>query len=39
MIGGGSLLEVFKKAPLPLSDLLETIARMTEAVVDLHRHR
>ena len=36
-IGGGSLLEVFKGAPLPLSDVLEMASRMTEAVVDLHR--
>jgi len=36
-IGGGSLLEVFKGAPLPLSDTLEMAARMIEAVVELHR--
>lgn len=36
-IGGGSLLDVFRNAPLPLSDVLEMASRMTEAVVDLHR--
>lgn len=36
-IGGGSLLGPFAQAPLPLSDVLEMAARMTEAVVDLHR--
>lgn len=36
-IAGGSLLEQFRNAPLPLSDVLEMASRMTEAVVDLHR--
>ena len=36
-IEGGSLLETFQKAPLPLSDLIEMMARMVQAVADLHR--
>lgn len=36
-IEGGSLLGVFKRAPLPLSDLLEISARMVQAVAELHR--
>jgi non-specific serine/threonine protein kinase/protein-serine/threonine kinase len=38
-IYGGSLLSLFGEAPLPLSDVIETAARMTEAVHDLHRQR
>ncbi|MBT9476723.1 bifunctional serine/threonine-protein kinase/universal stress protein [Polaromonas sp.] len=36
-IEGGSLLSVFKRAPLPLSDLLEIAAQMVQAVAELHR--
>ncbi len=36
-IEGGSFLAVFKRAPLPLSDLIEIAARMVQAVADLHR--
>ena len=36
-IEGGSLLDTFLKAPLPLSDLIEIIARMVQAVADIHR--
>ena len=36
-IDGGSFLQVFQKAPLPLSDLIEIAARMVHAVADLHR--
>jgi eukaryotic-like serine/threonine-protein kinase len=36
-IEGGSFLAVFKRAPLPLSELLELSARMVQAVADLHR--
>ncbi|WP_309663229.1 bifunctional serine/threonine-protein kinase/universal stress protein [Tabrizicola sp.] len=35
-IEGGSLLDVFTRAPLPLSDVLEIAARMVDAVADLH---
>ena len=35
-IEGESLLGLFKHAPLPLSDLLETAARIVQAVADLH---
>ncbi len=36
-IEGGSLLDTFLKAPLPLSDLIEIMARMVQAVADIHR--
>lgn len=36
-IPGDSLLALFRTAPLALSDLIETAARMTAAVHDLHR--
>lgn len=36
-IEGGSFLKTFQQAPLPLSDLIEIIARMVQAVTDLHR--
>ena len=36
-IEGGTLLGVFERAPLPLSDLLEISARMVQAVAELHR--
>jgi serine/threonine protein kinase len=36
-IQGGSFLQVFQKAPLPLSDVIEIAARMVDAVADLHR--
>ena len=36
-IDGGSLLSVFKRAPLPLSDLMEIAAQMVRAVAALHR--
>jgi non-specific serine/threonine protein kinase/protein-serine/threonine kinase len=36
-IDGGSLLSVFKRAPLPLSDLIEMATQMAQAVADLHR--
>ena len=36
-IDGGSFLQVFQKAPLPLSDVIEIAARMVHAVADLHR--
>ena len=35
-IGGGSLLNRFRQAPLPLSEVVETAARMAEAVHALH---
>ena len=35
-IAGGSLLAVFKSAPLALSDVLEIAARIAQAVADLH---
>lgn len=36
-IPGDSLLATFRRAPLPMSDLLEVMARMAAAVHDLHR--
>jgi eukaryotic-like serine/threonine-protein kinase len=36
-IPGGSLLALFGKAPLPLSEVLEATSRMATAVHDLHR--
>ena len=36
-IEGKSLLSLFETAPLPLSALIETAARMTEAVHELHK--
>ncbi|MFE3835698.1 protein kinase domain-containing protein [Pseudogemmobacter sonorensis] len=36
-IEGGSFLPVFKRAPLPLPDLVEIGARMADAVADIHR--
>jgi eukaryotic-like serine/threonine-protein kinase len=36
-IEGGSFLQVFQKAPLPLSDVIEIAARMAHAMADLHR--
>jgi eukaryotic-like serine/threonine-protein kinase len=36
-IEGGSFLAVFRRAPLPLSDLIEIAARMVQAVADLHK--
>lgn len=36
-IEGGSFLSVFQQAPLPLSDVIESGARMVAAVADLHR--
>lgn len=36
-IPGDSLLSLFRKAPLPLSETIETAARMAAAVHDLHR--
>ncbi len=36
-IPGGSLHRLFKAAPLPLSDLIETAARLADALHDLHR--
>jgi eukaryotic-like serine/threonine-protein kinase len=36
-IDGGSFLQVFQKAPLALSDVIEIAARMVHAVADLHR--
>jgi nucleotide-binding universal stress UspA family protein len=36
-IEGGSFLNVFQQAPLPLSDVIEIGARMVDAVADLHR--
>jgi len=36
-IPGDSLLSTFTRAPLPMSDLLEVMARMAAAVHDLHR--
>lgn len=36
-IPGDSLLATFIRAPLPMSDLLEVVARMAAAVHDLHR--
>ncbi len=37
MVPGQSLLEVFKTAPRPLSEVIELAARMTEAVHELHK--
>jgi non-specific serine/threonine protein kinase/protein-serine/threonine kinase len=36
-IPGGSLLELFKTAPRPLSEVIEVAARMTAAVHELHK--
>ena len=36
-IEGGSFLAVSRRAPLPLSDVIEIAARMVQAVADLHR--
>ncbi len=36
-IDGGSLLAIFMTAPLALSDLIEIMARMVQAVADIHR--
>lgn len=36
-IDGGSFLEVFEKAPLPLAEVVEIVLGMTRAVADLHR--
>ncbi|MFM2356836.1 MAG: hypothetical protein RLZZ528_2572 [Pseudomonadota bacterium] len=36
-IPGGSMFERFRKAPLPVSDVIETAARMAAAVNELHR--
>jgi len=36
-IPGGSLLELYKTAPRPLSEVIETAARMTAALHDLHK--
>ncbi len=36
-IEGESFLKTFARAPLPLSDLIEIMARMVQAVADLHR--
>ena len=36
-IAGGSLLDLFRTAPRPVSEVTETGARMAEAVHDLHR--
>ena len=38
-IEGGSLLSVFMRAPLPLSDLIEIAAQMVHAVAELHCQR
>lgn len=38
-IPGDSLLSTFQRAPLPMSDLLEVMARMAVAVHDLHRQQ
>jgi nucleotide-binding universal stress UspA family protein len=38
-IDGGSFLQVFQQAPLPLSDVIEIGARMVAAVADLHRQQ
>lgn len=39
MIPGGSLFQYFKRAPLPIDDVLEMTARMAAAVHDLHRQK
>ncbi len=36
-IPGGSMLQEFRKAPLPVSEVIEMAARMAAAVHDLHR--
>ncbi len=36
-IDGGSLLSVFERAPLPLSDLIDLASQIVLAVADLHR--
>ena len=36
-IEGGSLLGVFERAPLPLSELVEMAAHIVQAVAELHR--
>lgn len=36
-ISGGSLWQHFKRAPLPIDELIEMAARMAQAVHDLHR--
>lgn len=36
-IEGGSLLGMFKRAPLPLSDLMRIAAQIVQAVAELHR--
>ncbi|WP_395540055.1 universal stress protein [Neotabrizicola sp. sgz301269] len=38
-IDGDSFLKTFARAPLPLSDLIEIMARMVQAVADLHRQQ
>jgi len=38
-IEGESFLKTFARAPLPLSDLIEIMARMVQAVADLHRQQ
>ncbi len=38
-IEGDSFLQVFQRAPLPLSDVIEIAARMVAAVADLHRQQ
>ena len=38
-IEGGSLLGVFQRAPLPLSDLIEIAAQIVHAVAELHRQQ
>ncbi|MGA0542316.1 protein kinase domain-containing protein [Neotabrizicola sp. VNH66] len=36
-IAGGSLLATFKRAPLPLDQVIEIAARMADALADIHR--
>lgn len=38
-IEGESFLKTFARAPLPLSDLIEIMARMVQGVADLHRQQ
>ncbi len=38
-IGGGSLLERYKRAPLPLDEVTDMAARMAAALHDLHRQQ
>ncbi|MDQ2065423.1 bifunctional serine/threonine-protein kinase/universal stress protein [Xinfangfangia sp. CPCC 101601] len=38
-IQGGSFLETFLRAPLPISEAVEIIAKMVQAVADLHRQK